>query len=391
MGAQSGVCGRHYAAAAADPHNVKGMRMNKLLLMTAATAASLSLLTPAMAQVVNAKGVGTITYSGTLGAGERDRAYRLAQMASVERYFAEHGEAEAENSDAIAPAVSAALDKFLLGTTVLNEQDQPGLKKYSVVVRTELNVAKLRTAVRTASGAAKAPGAAKTPMAYLFVARETGSIKAFDDRVVQREDVSNETRIDASAVGKGARNGRGGSINATMRISDSTIVETGGSSTRKNDERGYRMLAMAAHKTAVTSVFSQSGFAGTDAELILNDNDMKAVTGDFSRGVDLGAATLRAIIASLRAAQVPLLVIATFDVGMPDIDPVTGLRRAGVSVSGRVMDLSGPQPREIAAVPPVTTYGLAPDNAGAAGKALSEAAMAAAREIVGRLNAAGVK
>ena len=84
-------------------------------------------------------------------------------------------------------------------------------------------------------------------------------------------------------------------------------------------------------------------------------------------------------------------MLATFDVGVPMEDPATGLRRVAVTVTGRVLDLKSGLPREVASVPAVQFFAIGPDNAVASTKALKDAALAATREIVSRLNAAGVR
>ena len=103
------------------------------------------------AQVVQVKGVGTVSYAGELSPAIKEKAYQAAQVSAIERYYAENGEAETENFEAIQDRVQASLDKFILSTSVLNEQDQPGLRKYSIAVRVELNVAKLRNTLRSSS------------------------------------------------------------------------------------------------------------------------------------------------------------------------------------------------------------------------------------------------
>lgn len=347
--------------------------MKAVLTTLGALALSVALAAPSSAQVVTSRGMATVSYPGSLKQADKDKAYRAAQVASVERYFAEAGEAESSNFDDIAAKVEAGLDKFVLSTVVLGEQDQSGMRKYTVTLRTELNVAKLRNTLRGAA----AP-ASKAPMVYVFLAREVAAVKSFDARVVQREDTS----FDAQAATT-RKNGRTG---ASMRTSAS--VETGGSVTQKSDELSYRLLPMSGHKTAVTSVFSQSGFTVADPEFVLADGDMKAVNHDYSKGNDVTPSTLRALVASLRKAGVPTLVLATFDVGTPSQDDATGLARVGVTVTARVLDLSGALPREVAAVPPVQYAGLAADHAAASTKALKDASLAASREIVSRIQAA---
>lgn len=370
--------------------------MRKLLL----AIAGLLLSTHCMAQVVTAKGVGTVSYGWSLGSSDKDKAYKAAQVSAVERYFAENGEAESENFEAIQPKVEANLDKFILSTTIINEQNQESLKKYSVAVRVELNVAKLRSTIRGSSATAKAGANDKSPLVYVFMGREAASVRTYDQRVVKRAELTRETDIKASKSDKGAEGEkiRGGTvatasrreISANGKRKDSVTLETGGSKTQKADEASYRLLPMTNTKTAITSVFSQGGFQVVEPEFVLQDSDMKAVNADFSTGNDLQPSTIRTVVASLRKNQVPLLVLATLDVGIPAEDEATGMRRVAVTVTGRILDVSGNFPKEVASVPAVQYFGVGPDNASAEGKALKDAAMAAAREVVARINAAGI-
>ena len=75
----------------------------------------------AQAQIVTAKGVATVSYSGKITPQQKEAAYVAAQVASIERHFAESGEAEAENFEAIRPTVQEKLDTFLMSTVVLSD------------------------------------------------------------------------------------------------------------------------------------------------------------------------------------------------------------------------------------------------------------------------------
>lgn len=353
------------------------------------------------AQVVQVKGVGTVTYGSELNAVTKEKAYQKAQVSAVERYFAENGEAESENFEAIENKITENLDSFILNTTVLNEQDQPGLKKYSVAVKVELNVAKLRNTLRKSSTVSKAGAYEKSQMVYVFVGREAASVRSFDARIVKRREESakanvNETRSRSGSEGESISEtsiSTSESVREKQNISAnvSSRVETGGSATRKADETSYRLLPMANAKTSITSVFSQAGFVVADPEFVLGDREFKAMNKDFSAGNDVAPATMRSIVGSLKKAQVPLLILATLDVGAPDQDAATGMQRVAVTVTGRVLDVSSGLPREVASVPAVQYFAVGPDNSAAINKGLKDASLAAAREVVSRLNAVGTR
>lgn len=351
--------------------------------------------------VATARGMGTVPYSlfGP-GADEKDKAYRAAQISAVERYFAEASEAESENFEAILPRVEENLDKFLISTTIINEQNDESTRKYVVSVRVEINVAKLRNAVRGSSVVAQKQQSERSNLVYVFMGREVSLQRSFDARVVKHAEVEGERQLERSVTVKGTESEkiRSGSVatkaskegQSSASFRRSATVESGGSTTRRADDTHYRLLPLANYETSVTSVFSQGHFQVVDSAEVLGDREIEAVKRDFSTGDDLSPSTLRSILASLRGAQVPYLVSATLDVGAPLQDGATGLQRVAVTVTGKVRDVSGRFSREVASVPAMQYVGLGQTNAEARDKALRDAALAAAREVVSRLNAAGI-
>jgi len=238
-------------------------------------------------------------------------------------------------------------------------------------------------------------------MVYVFVGREASSVRSFDTRVVKRREESAQGSVNETRSRRGSE---GESISETSIATTESVrekknvsanmsarVETGGSTTRKADETTYRLLPMANAKTSITSVFSQAGFVVADPEFVLGDREFKAMNNDFSSGNDVAPATMRSIVSTLKKAQVPLLVLATLDVGAPDQDGATGMQRVAVTVVGRVLDVSSGLPREVASVPAVQYFAVGQDNAAAINKGLKDASLAAAREVVSRLNAVGTR
>ena len=85
----------------------------------------------------------------------------------------------------------------------------------------------------------------------------------------------------------------------------------------------------------------------------------------------------------------PYLALGTLDVGMKSKDPATGLVRVNVTVTGKVLDVSGRFPKTASSVGPVQIAGLGPNPTVARTNALSKAAETAARQLSDELNAKG--
>lgn len=372
---------------------------------------ALTLGMAAQAQVANARGKASVTYAGsTFGSSkaspqDKEKALRDAQVKAVEFYYAEAGQAESANFDAIRERVAANLDKFILETTVLDEQDQTDKRVYTVTVRTAINVAQLRNAVKAGSATQATAKGDKSKLTFLFVSRQVDSEKTFDDRVYQR--VDRGVKIDAKGSdnrrgneGESIRGGQVGtnasvSRNASFEAKRTDTIETGGSTTRRASESTWRIFPSANLNSVFTGVFASAGFKVLEAGFVEPYTNgllkIKNVENDYKSGNDLDPATLRDVVRGLQAAQVPYLAFGTLDVGLTDDDPATGLKRVAVTVTGKILDLSSGIPENLSTVGPVQYAGVGPTEAEARGNALKKAADSAARELVSQVTNIGLR
>lgn len=351
------------------------------------------------AQVVSVKGSGTVSYSGFLGSGDKEKAFQKAEVSAVESYFADRGQADYEAFDANRDRIEANLDDFITSTDILNEQDKSSINKYTVVLKVGINETKLNVLMRKSSTVSKAAQGSKSKIVFVFIGREAASAKSFDARVVSRVDASasgtqSKTKTTSGTEGENISDTRittdATRTDKTYGSSNSSVrTETGGSQTRKADETKYRAFALSDQRSAVTSVFSQAGYRVADYDTVMSDKDIKAIIRDYSSGNDLQPSTMRAIYQSLRNSGIPIFVLATLNLDAPVSDPSSGMQREAVRVSARVLDVN--DGTEIASVPPVSQFGLGVTNRDAIDLALKDGSLAAAREVVSRLNALGSK
>ena len=379
-----------------------------LMALTALVMATATLT--AQAQVATARGKASVTYEsslfGTKASPEvKERALKAAQVKAVEFYYAEAGESQSANFDAIRDKVAASLNAFILDTTVLDEQDQTDKRSYTVTVRTSINVAKLRNAVKSDSATQAVAKGDKSKLTFLFVSRQVDSEKAFDDRVYQRVDQG--VKVDAKgtvskngAEGESVRSGRvatNASANRSMSVEAmrTDTIETGGSTTRKSSESTWRIFPSANLNATFTGIFASAGFKVLEAAYVEPYTNgllkIKNVENDYKSGNDLDPATLRDIVRGLQAAQIPYLAFGTLDVGLTDTDPASGLKRVAVTVTGKILDLSTGIPENLSTVGPVQYAGIGPTEAEARGNALKKAADSAARELVSQLTNIGLR
>lgn len=378
--------------------------------------------TPAEAQVQQARGQYVLDYKEYLGAFDKKeapakaktKAQQEAALKAVEHYYAESGQSESANFDAIRSKILQDQGRYILESTVIAEDDNKKDLKYTVVVRVSLNVANLRNAVQANSAVGRANDAEKSMLSFVFVSRQMASEKSFDDRVYRRAEGSVQLAANVSLQEKnslkektsegesgkraqidthGSRSRQqGDEINVDASRNVVATSETGGSITRKASESTWRLLPSANLNQVFVATFSQAGYDVVEAAMVESEKFKVAdIEEDYKAGNDLQPKTLRAIAAGMRDATVPYVALGTLDVGLAAKDPATGLMRVDVTVNAKVWDVTKPIPRTKAAVGPVAYSGVGPTEEVARGNALKSAASSAAQELSSRMTTLGIR
>ena len=376
--------------------------IRQLFIAVFAAAFALS----AAAQVQQARGKATVPYTGKAVTPEvKAKALQGAQLKAVEFYYAEAGESEAANFDAMRQKIIDNPDRYILDTTVLSEDDNAGSKAYTVAVKVSLNVANLRNDIKAGSAVGKATRSERSALAFVFVSREQDSEKAYDTRVTKRVDTSDKadatlTRTDKGKESESIRAGQIKTDDARTKtgsasLNTSSSIEVGGTRTRRASDSTWRLFPSANLNQVFTQTFTRAGFKVNEASLVEPYTGGKfkvaMVENDYKAGNDLQSATMQAITQGMKAAQIPYIALGTLDLGLADTDPATGMQRVAVTVNARVLDVTSTIPDTIASVGPVQYAGVGPTEIEARNNALKLAANNAARELTSQLTNLGLK
>lgn len=359
----------------------------------------------AFAQVASAKGMGSVDYAGKLRPEDRKEAQQKAAMAAVETYLAETNVAKVKIFAARRQEFAGKLDQLVLGSTILSDNDDKASRRYTVVVRADINAALLRAELDGGSATASSSQSQRSLLTFLFMSRQQDTAQSFQDREYRRVDAKGSARSSSSqsmSTVEGEKIGRGsiGTSDAVRSSSSasgnaSAAVESGGSTTRRSDRISWKVANSNEINTAMTGVFSSAGYEVVEAEYVEAESrgllSVARVRKDFSDGNDLSADTMRATANGVRAADVRYLAVGTMDIGMRDTDPVSGNVRVHVTVTGKVLDVSGRFPRTVSSVGPIQFAGLGPDESVARTNALTLASEKAAQTMVDELNVRSVK
>lgn len=369
------------------------------------------------AQIQQARGQYSVNYKEALGAFDKkeapaiikQKAKQEAAIKAVEAYYAEAGQAESMNFDAIRTKILADPGRYILDYTVLSEIDNSKEFEYTVAVRVSLNIANLRNAVQTSSAIAKATDSEKSAMSFVFVSRQVNSTKSYDDRIYKRQDNSEQLSgrvtqqsgvkektsegesINKSRVTTTGYSSRENTQNINATAKSTVTSETGGSTTRKASESTWRVIPSANLNQVFISKFSQAGYDVIEAAMVESATfKIATIETDYKSGNDLQPQTLRSIATGMKENQIPYIALGTLDVGLPEKDIQTGLMRVAVTVNAKVWDVTKPIPRTRVAVGPVTYAGVGPTEDEARGNALRSAASNAAQELASRMVSMGL-
>jgi len=366
----------------------------------ATLVAALSMGGPALADIATSKGMASEQYeSKTVTPETRAEGLRDAKLNALERYIAETNAAKQRLFDAARPQLLGSIDSFILSSTTLSETDDPQSHTYTVVVSVEINEGRFENALADQSGLS-ADRTAGAEVAVVFVSRAPASVQVFDPRVYQRHDVSETGSLEAKGVrattesesigGRAVGTGDVVREHGSDQSSNSTIDETGGSTTQKSAKVEWAVANSSDIDQEMSGAFADAGLSVVGAEFI--DNlDLDLVRKDFGTGDDLLPATLRSIVAAVRAKGIRYVTLGTMDQGMADADPVSGNSRVFVTVNARMYDLSGTYPRVVAAVGPVQYAGLGPNAAVATTNGLKLASEDVASQLIAKIAVKGVR
>jgi hypothetical protein len=360
----------------------------------------------AFADVVSSKGKATVKYTEYKANAEtRDKALFNAQMKAIEAYYAEEGDSQAENLDAIRPIIKQDPDRFILESTILQEEDKSDLKQYTVVVRVSLNGSNLRNTLKKVSATGTTPAGDRSQLVFIFISRQVDTQTTYDARVTKRAIVSDKGNASGETSEKGTEGESVGrsqiSTNASTKSKASysneraVTVETGGSSVARSGTSTWKLIPSQNLNQAVTQIFKTSGYRVAEAQFVepLTNGKLKvaAIESDYKSGNDLQSVTLQNAVSGLRNAQVRYFALGTLDVGAVGIDPASGMQRVSVTVNAKVIDVGQGIPESVAVAGPVQYSGVGPTEDEARTQALKLAAQSAARELTSQLANAGLR
>jgi len=363
-------------------------------------------------QAPSAKGTVEISYKKKLLPEDRIEASKKAKIKALDRYFEEHETANQKNYEIMREKIITNIEDYILSSVTLVEENDEKNKKYTLVIRIDINERKLNNTLLNSSTVANIKDSEKSMMTFVFVAREKSSVQSFEDKKYSRTDVSTQgndiihakqqqtntgsesEKINKSAVQTSDQINKSFDQNIQSKNDASQSVTTGGSTTRKADVNEWNVSSTQNLDAVFTKLFTDAGFqvfAAGDVEQETNGLlQTSAFTEDYRHGDDISPKTRTNATKGVKGLGFKYLAIGTLDIGMSDIDPVSGMKRVYVNVTAKILDVSGPFAKAVTSIGPVQFSGIGPDSDVARVNAMQLAAKSAGTQLVNELNAKSV-
>ena len=279
------------------------------------------------------------------------------------------------------------LDDYIVEYDVVADKVDKSTKTFSVVVRVKINESKVDSMLSSASAAGSAASGAGSGFGFIFVAREAGEVKSFDERRTKI------TKGESSSANNESAAIRGGTMISSETAQSYKKEQQGGNTVRKADQISYLVTSPQDINAAMNEILTPAGFEVIDYTDIATECGGAApetVKSEFSSNYELTQQTRKSAIDAARKCQILYFALGTLDIGLQDTDPVTGLKRINVTVNAQVWNIGKALPRLVASVNSNPYAGLGPDQVVARRNAIKEAAASAAKAIVDQLNAKGL-
>jgi hypothetical protein len=343
----------------------------------------------AFAGVAQIRGTVSVPYStgffsSAPDASSNAAALHAAKLAAWDLYTANFNDAKMKIYLANKERFAGNIDDFVKNLVIVDQQADAASHTLKVVVRAEVNETAVDAILDSTSVASQQGTGSGSTLVFVFLARQATNDKSFDARVAKVTRIDSSTTSMEKAVDSDDVEATG---NRSSQIQETTY---GGSVERKRSQVSYEVSSPEDVTAAMSDVLGTSGFeVASYDDVVANCGgvDRTIVMKEFSESDDMSAQTRHSIISASRQCGASLFATGTIDMGVQDIDPVSGNKRVYVSVRGQVWDIRQMLPRKVASVGPVQFAGLGPDDTVATRNALILASRAAAKALTDQLNA----
>lgn len=335
------------------------------------------------AQATDFKGVGRVTYKGSLDAKERLLAEQEGIKIALKNWVSQVHPSHINNFIKIQDSLFENIDQYVLSHVVIDSDKDKSTRQYTVVVRANLNEPLILNALIGASSDF-ADGEGEL-ISFVFVAREVIGQRS------KTQESTSQRKFEEKSVGKNINEDKASKSKGQTRVAELISEKT-----TFKDQVLWDVSTANEIDAAMGNVFTNANYLTVDAAILEEATGYQLrrdnFIHDYKVGKDLTPKTIRDAVNGLRDLEDP---IRYFAIGTLDIDEeiqsnVTGLVNVPVSVTGQVLDIkrSG---AVVAKVGPIQMEGEGKTFFTAKNNALKLAGEKAAQVIVAQLSSKNIR
>ena len=248
------------------------------------------------------KGMGEYTYEGKFKKKNYSTYQKKAKEKAINsawtRYIARLPQARQITYQKLDSEFRMDLSPYIGNVEILDETHDKDLKSVQIIARVTIFNEAVDTKLNMASAVNRA-GDDASYFSFIFLARQTTSIKSFDDKVVSIEAKSASADLNAQSIQTSEDNevAKSSETVASTEANLTTKVTTGGSTERKADRISYDVSSPQDIDAAMGDILSTAGYEVVSYDDIVSEcggvepDDIKSTTmGDTGEDIQLSPA-----------------------------------------------------------------------------------------------------
>ena len=355
----------------------------------------------ALAETVEETGVGTATYEGVYTKKKVLEAIETAKSKACVNAFSKHIKKMDESKrmifESIQDQIYNNLSEYMTCTT---EVDVPDLskkksdevkkikanKKVSVAMRADIDVTRINIEIKKSSKVFDSSTGEKSSLAMIFFSRTIVGQREFEEKVTDVEQVTSSIEVDEEETDTGI----------SSESTGTTATTTGGSTLKKANVTQYKVDDNDSIKleAGMKEIFTKARFEPRSGKRLVRKK-WRTFRDEIVESLESGGAIPEEVRWDiediLMDKNISYVVFAYFDVGVPEMNPATGLQNVNVALAiAEIIRLGDSDPVSLGTISGVQTKGQGSDSEIAKNNGINKTAQKTAKKLVALINSKGI-
>lgn len=278
------------------------------------------------------------------------------------------------------------ISQYMTCDTVVEENIDKKEKKAIVVMKASIDATRLDIEINKSSKVFESSSGDKSKLAMIFFSRTVAAQRQFDERVSNVEKKTKGIDIDEEETETGV----------SSMTTETNVTETGGSTLKKADVTEYIVDDNDTVKleAGMKEIFTKARFEPVSGarQVRRNWRELKSeIVDSLESGGGIPEEAKWEIEDILMEKDVSYVVFAYFDVGVPEVDAVTGNQVVNAALTiAEITRLGDADPVSMGTISGVQMRGLGSSTDIAKNNAINSVAKATAEKLVSLINSKGI-